>query len=219
MQRVESRMESQVYIVGPLELQNEALSSFLEKETGLTCASCQDLNLSSILAKKNEPRCLVLWDCLETEPESLWTELCVDPNPNFVQCFVALFNVSLEMGIENKAMRRGIRGIFYKNAPLEIFAKGVQSIIDGRLWFSRDTMSELVLKSKDTSRSAKKAQANLTPREKEILVMMAAGATNGKIADSLFISTRTVRSHLYNIYRKIEVPNRLQAALWAIRNF
>ena len=90
-------MESQVYIVGPLELQNQALSSLLEKETGLTCTSCRDLDLTSMLGQKNEPRSLVLWDCLEIDPESLWTKLCVDPSPNFVQCFVALFNVSLHM--------------------------------------------------------------------------------------------------------------------------
>ena len=212
-------MESQVYIVGPLELQNQALSSFLEKETGLTCTSCQNLDLTSFLGKKNQTNSLILWDCLDIDPESIWTKLCLDPNPNLVQCFVALFNVSLDMGIENEAIRRGVRGIFYRNAPVEVFAKGVKSIIGGKLWFSRDTMSELVLESRDINRPAKEAQANLTPREKEILVMMAAGATNGKIADSLFISTRTVRSHLYNIYRKIKVPNRLQAALWAIRNF
>jgi DNA-binding NarL/FixJ family response regulator len=214
-------MESQVYIVGPLELQNEALSSFLEKETGLTCTSCRDLDLTSILGQKNEPRPLILWDCLEIDPESLWTKLCVDTNPNFVQCFVALFNVSLDMGVEKDAAKKGVRGVFYKDAPLELFAKGVKSIIGGKLWFSRDTMSELALESRDTNRPAKKAQASLTltPREKEILIMMAAGATNAEIADRLFISTRTVRSHLYNIYRKIEVPNRLQAALWAIRNF
>jgi DNA-binding CsgD family transcriptional regulator len=212
-------MESQVYIVGPLKLQNEALSSFLQKETGLTCTSWQGIDLTSFLGKKNETNSLILRDCLDIDRESIWTKLCLDPGPNLVPCFVALFNVSLSMGVEKEAVKKGVRGIFYKDAPLELFVKGVRAITEGKLWYSRDTMSELALESRDTNRHALEAHASLTPREKEILAMMAEGATNAKIADRLSISPRTVRSHLYNIYQKIEVPNRLQAALWAIRNF
>jgi LuxR family transcriptional regulator of csgAB operon len=58
----------------------------------------------------------------------------------------------------------------------------------------------------------------LTKREVEILSTIAEGATNDEIADRFFISPHTVKSHLYNIYKKIGLSNRLQAALWARRN-
>ncbi|MFH1935680.1 MAG: helix-turn-helix transcriptional regulator [Pseudomonadota bacterium] len=58
----------------------------------------------------------------------------------------------------------------------------------------------------------------LTPREVEILTMMATGATNANIADKLCISPHTVKTHIYNIFKKIDVPNRLQASLWATKN-
>jgi len=48
--------------------------------------------------------------------------------------------------------------------------------------------------------------------------LIADGESNEEIADRLFISSHTVKSHLYRIYKKIEVPNRLQAALWAVKN-
>jgi len=48
--------------------------------------------------------------------------------------------------------------------------------------------------------------------------MVAVGAKNEEIADELFISPNTVRTHIYNIFKKINVPNRLQAALWAAKN-
>ena len=211
-------MESQVYIVGPLELQNEALSSFLQNETGLTCTSCQGIDLTSILGKKNEPRSLVLWDCLEIDPGSLWTTLCADSNLNLAECCVALFNVNVDMGIEKEAARRGIRGILYKHASLEIFAKGVKSIIGGKLWFSRDTMTEFLLNSRGNPEPVEQIQISLSPREREILALVASGTKNVEIAEQLGVSLRTIKSHLYNIYRKIGVPNRLQAALWAIRN-
>ena len=47
---------------------------------------------------------------------------------------------------------------------------------------------------------------------------MAAGSTNKEIADKMFISVHTVKTHLYNVYRKINAANRLQATLWATKN-
>ncbi|MBN2246244.1 MAG: helix-turn-helix transcriptional regulator, partial [Candidatus Aminicenantes bacterium] len=51
---------------------------------------------------------------------------------------------------------------------------------------------------------------NLTKREQEIFVLVIAGKTNKNIQDELFISLKTVKAHLYNIYRKLNVQNRLQ---------
>ncbi|HCY85736.1 MAG TPA: hypothetical protein DHV36_11430 [Desulfobacteraceae bacterium] len=58
----------------------------------------------------------------------------------------------------------------------------------------------------------------LTRREKEILDLIASGFSNQQIADELFISPHTVKTHLHNIFKKINVKRRLQAALWAAEN-
>ena len=58
----------------------------------------------------------------------------------------------------------------------------------------------------------------LTQRELEIIGLLGTGATNAEIAEKLFVSEHTVKSHLYNIFRKIKVHNRLQAMNWARRN-
>lgn len=60
--------------------------------------------------------------------------------------------------------------------------------------------------------------SDLTQREIEILDLISKGASNKKIADVLFISPHTVKTHLHNIFKKINVTRRLQAALWAAKN-
>lgn len=59
---------------------------------------------------------------------------------------------------------------------------------------------------------------NLTRKEIEILKMAASGAQENEIAKELFISRHTVKTHLSNIYKKIDAKNRFQAILWAAEN-
>ena len=58
----------------------------------------------------------------------------------------------------------------------------------------------------------------LTKREHEILIQIAGGMLNKEIADSLCISERTVKNHISNIFKKIDVSDRTQAAVFAIKN-
>ena len=58
--------------------------------------------------------------------------------------------------------------------------------------------------------------AGLTPREKEVLALIATGMTNAEIAEQPFFSPHTVTNHVTNIYNKIYVEDRTQIALWAI---
>ena len=58
----------------------------------------------------------------------------------------------------------------------------------------------------------------LTNREKEIVNLIAVGHSNTEIADKLCISHHTVKTHINNLFKKIDVPNRLQATLWVLNN-
>ena len=60
-------------------------------------------------------------------------------------------------------------------------------------------------------------KGDLTLREKEILTLVASGYSNETISDDLRISPNTVKTHICNIYKKINTNNRFQAALWALK--
>ena len=91
-------------------------------------------------------------------------------------------------------------------------------MFNGEIWLSRKIMTDYILKGGNYDFSSKGNESILTPREIEIVSMIATGAANSYIAEKLCISCNTVKTHLYHIFKKINVPNRLQAALWAAKN-
>jgi LuxR family transcriptional regulator of csgAB operon len=101
---------------------------------------------------------------------------------------------------------------------MEQFEKGILAIYAGELWVSRKIMTDYILEDRRQMLPYETSGTGLTKRESEILGTIAEGATNEEIAEKFLISSHTVKSHLYNIYKKVGVSNRLQAALWARRN-
>jgi DNA-binding NarL/FixJ family response regulator len=99
-----------------------------------------------------------------------------------------------------------------------MFLKGVRAVLDGELWLSREIMIKCILEGTNESEPSRRRTEDLTQRQTEILAQVAVGASNDEIAERLCISSHTVKTHLYHIFKKINVPNRLQAALWAAKH-
>lgn len=78
-------------------------------------------------------------------------------------------------------------------------------------------LTEIIEKITDTDDDSKKASDNLTRREREILVLITKGKLNKEIANELNITERTVKNHIANLFKKINVYDRTQAAVYAIK--
>ena len=216
---LDSISDEVIYVVSPNRVQSELIASFLEQTIAANCKTVETIRDIPMLDNESiEPPRLVLIDCLGKDPESLLAELESFKEMALSRDLVLLFNLSRGMRIEEEAVMRGVRGFFYNHDSLERFQKGVSAVFDGELWISREIMTKFILEDKGRRRYFKTNTSVLTRREIEILAMAASGATNAEIANELYISTHTVKSHLYNIYKKIKVTNRLQAALWAAKN-
>jgi LuxR family transcriptional regulator of csgAB operon len=208
-----------VYIVGPRKLQNEAIASCLERETGDQCFVLGDVNhVPPDDLKDSGLQRLVLLDCQGKDKKRLLAELRPYLSQRGFANHVALFNVSRDQGIEQSCVPEGIRGFFYEEDQLEIFLKGVKAVRDGDWWLSREVMIKCILEGTDEDISSRRGSGILTRRQTEILAQVAVGASNDEIAEKLCVSPHTVKTHLYNVFKKIKVTNRLQAALWAAKH-
>ena len=207
------------YIVGTRRLEIELMASHLEQQTGSPCFVAENVNhIPTNNPKTNGRPKLVFWDCQGNNFKSLiselraWTIRNQSANPS------VFFNVPSDMEFEKKFLLEGVHGFFYENDPLDVFMKGVRAVIDGKLWLSRDMMTKCIFEGTTKDNSEKSCKENLSERQIEILALVAVGATNDEIADRLCISPYTVKTHLYRIFKKINVPNRVQASLWAAQN-
>ena len=211
--------KTKVYIIGPLRVQNELFSSFLKKSTGLEYKYYPKIALIPSFDTHEGQSYLVLLDCFANNSSNLLASLAAISQPRIDSVLIALFNLHPHERekIEKEAFRRGVRGVFSMNESLDLLSKGIQAIINGELWFSRQTMSKCLMDSQHTLRQPNETEPAITRREREILYMIVSGRTNSEIANELYISPHTVKTHIYNLYRKIEVPNRLTAALWAAK--
>jgi DNA-binding NarL/FixJ family response regulator len=214
----EKSLEPQVHIVGPLKFQNELMAWYLQENTGLICVCSKNLDADSFSGPPGEKTALILMDCIGNDLTSLRSTIRSFFDSGNKGYYIALFNMATGQPFGNDLVKKGIRGIFYNSDPLPNFAKGVPAILNGELWYSRKDLMKCLLDSNTESEFALEAKGLLTSREKEILILIASGISNNQIAEKLSISRNTVKTHLYNVYNKIKVPNRLQAALWTAKH-
>lgn len=211
-----------VAVLGARTLSNELISYFIEAELGFPCTCCSRLEAVQESLQDGLNTIIVLIDTCCQDLESLLYELSVKRNYAILGGYTALINVRKESNIEEKALDAGIRGIFYENDSKEHFLKGIRAMVGGELWVSREVLNKYVMRNSSIATlngNNKQRNANtLTDREVEVLALITIGATNEDIAEKLFISPHTVKTHLYNIFKKINVNNRFQAALWSAKN-
>jgi DNA-binding NarL/FixJ family response regulator len=218
----------EILIISPQKLDSELLAYALEKQVCEKCRIIADVSalkdsLEGSLPGAADPappagKTLLLIDCVENDFDRVMRELSDQHREPSESLIVAVYNVYPGWGIEEEALRFGIKGFFYKHDGLKLLLKGIQAILGQEVWVSREILLRSAIGGHQKKRSAIQQKTGLSIREIEILVLLSSGLQNEEIAQKLFISTNTVKTHLYNIFRKIDVPNRLQATLWVAKN-
>ncbi|MCG6508067.1 LuxR C-terminal-related transcriptional regulator [Vibrio parahaemolyticus] len=130
-----------------------------------------------------------------------------------------LFQVGKRLCTDDLLSFGNLKGLFYQPSEPEQIARGLAEIINGQNWLPRHVSSQLLHYYRHIFQNHHtKATIELTTRELQILRSLKTGASNMQMAESLFISEFTVKSHLYQIFKKLSVKNRTQAIAWANQN-
>lgn len=118
-----------------------------------------------------------------------------------------------------ECMRLGARGYLLKNINAEFLLSSIRRAVTGDSVLSPEMTAKLVARLRDPWPAASRPDVDsLTPRERETLRHLARGASNKEIARSLDLAESTVKVHVQNILRKLNLSSRVQAAVFAVEN-
>lgn len=113
------------------------------------------------------------------------------------------------------AMRAGARGYVLKGADQDEMLRAIRAVARGEALFGPAVAARLMTFFSTSNSAAAVAFPDLTERELEVLQLLAKGLSNQEIASKLFISVKTVRNHVSNIFAKLQVVDRIQAIIRA----
>ena len=132
-----------------------------------------------------------------------------------LDCRTVLLTAALDDNQAVDAVRLGAMGVVLKESSPEVLLECVRKVHRGERWLDHDTMSRAVGRVLLRESAAREVARALTPREIEMVQLVAQGLRNKVIADRLSISEGTVKIHLHNIYEKLGVDGRLELVLYA----
>jgi two-component system nitrate/nitrite response regulator NarL len=125
-----------------------------------------------------------------------------------------------------EAMKLGCSGVLVKEGPVDLIEKSIQKVFAGEIWLDSMTTAAVIRQFASPNEhppaqnngKPQRERAQLSQREREIIVLIAQGYKNKEIAEKMFITEQTVKNHLHNVFDKLGVSDRLELALYAIHN-
>ena len=186
-----------------------------------------DGSVKVIAEAKDGNECLEVLRSLKELPEVLLLDINM-PDKNGIDALQEIRNKKIDIKIlmltvHNeveyliKAIDIGADGYLLKDSGSEELRRAITAVMNGQNYIQPSLIPSLNARliKRDTD---KEKIDSLTKRELEVLILIANGMFNKEIAMKLNISERTVKNHISNIFKKIEVVDRTQAAVFAIRN-
>ena len=216
--RGESSRPIGVLIVDDDPLVRTLLSEIVNRESDIAILGCATDGLDAVTKAADLRPQVILMDLAMPRLDGLaalarLAELNLAAN-------VLIFTQDADEDLVMQAIRRGAKGYMPKDAPVQRIPKAIRALAAGEAWVERRltgrVFEELARMARQIA-SHTSPEALLSEREKEVIRLIACGKTNTEIASQLFLSPHTVKSHVSHILQKLELPNRTEVAIFAVR--
>ena len=204
-----------VMIADDHELIREGLKQLLELEGDIEIVSEAANGVECLEKLKKVNPDVLLLDI--NMPKQNGIEVLQKIRDRNIKVKVLILTVHNEVEYLVKAVDIGVNGYLMKDSTSEELRKAIYSVMNNENYIQTSLIP--LLNSRLVARDIDKEKIEeLTKREMEVLIKIANGMSNKEIASTLSISERTVKNHISNIFKKIDVSDRTQAAVFAIRN-
>ncbi|MCF6136747.1 response regulator [Pseudalkalibacillus berkeleyi] len=150
-------------------------------------------------------------------PDENGIELTAQVKSHYPDCKVLILTMYKHDEYFMSALKAGADGYILKDAPAEEVIEAIHEVAEGNSILHPSMAKKLVdyhQKKNQVNQNAK----DLTDREKDVLICLVEGLSNKQIAERLFISDKTVKIHVSNIFKKLGVKSRSQAIIFAVQN-
>jgi DNA-binding NarL/FixJ family response regulator len=206
-------MPIRVVLVDDHPIVLQGLQHFFERHDGFAVvACCPDADGAVAAVRSHKPDVLVL-DLRMQGPSGL--DVLRTLFNEQIPCRTVLLTAAISDTQVVEAIKLGAAGVVLKESAPEALLECVRKVHAGEQWIDHDTATRAVSTVLEREAAEKEAAHTLTPREIEIVRMVAQGLRNRAIAERLSISEGTVKVHLHNIYEKFGVDGRLELLLAA----
>lgn len=205
--------EHHLFLITRPSLQTSALIHIISKSLPLNIQFYNIKENDNILFPSNS---LILFDIMVSIPTiNIAWQTIFQAQQNNIK--LLLINIDETYHFQELHQWPNIAAIFYPHEEQNKMIRGINAVLQGECYLPQKIANALFCSNVKPYHNTSSDRL-LTERELEIVAELTQGASNTDIARSLYISEHTVRTHLYNIFKKLYVKNRIQLVNWANKN-
>ncbi|PHS26788.1 MAG: DNA-binding response regulator [Methylophaga sp.] len=207
-----------ILLVDDHSLFRNGIKSLLESQQGFEVVGEASDGLEGVKRAKQLKPDVILLDLHMPETSGLEAlQMLAEEVP---ETAVLMLTVSEDAQDLMQALRSGARGYLLKNIEIDFLVDSIRKAINGETVMSPQMSAALIeaVRKPIVEQKPEKKTIKLTPRESEIIIMLAQGESNKSIARILDLAESTVKIHVQGILRKLKISSRVQAAVYAVEH-
>ncbi len=215
-----ARKEIRVMLVDDHDSFRQPLAIMLEQELDLSVAAQAGSLAEAREVLEGSPEVDVAIVDLDL-PDGSGTEFITELQAKEPNTQVLVLSAFFDEGFLARAIEAGAAGVVHKSSRLPEIMDAIRRLHSGEQLLSQREVIDairLVGRERREDHEARLIIDKLTPREREVLQALAEGLSDSEIAERLYVSIGTVRSHMTNLLSKLNVDSRLQALVFAVRH-